>query len=155
MVYSFAYKLRAKMKENLYVFLKIFLKYLKRRHDMISIKLAATVCVLTLFFACVSDSGQKKEEIYSANVIGKGIDCGGTYLIQFTEKIDKVYNRLGLDTSRVYSGNVFYADLLPVQFQKEYTNIRIEFRPQTTNESYSCTTLGQSYPHIVITSATQ
>lgn len=122
---------------------------------MKSLNLAATILISTLFFACISDSGKNKNGKYSANVIGKGMDCGGTYLIQFTEKINEVYTRLGLDSSKEYSGNIFYADQLPEKFQKENTNIRIEFRSQSQNESYPCTALGPSYSHIVITNATQ
>ncbi|PCI31561.1 MAG: hypothetical protein COB60_11275 [Flavobacteriaceae bacterium] len=87
---------------------------------------------------------EEKEEIisYNVTVIGKGLDCGETFLIKFNDNIDGL-----IDNS---FDNVFYAINLYDEYKIESLQIKVTFREPLVEELLSCTTFGPAYPQIFI-----
>jgi len=78
----------------------------------------------------------------NATVIGKGLDCGNTFLIQFNEDVT------GLPDNT--SNRTFYAVNLPEEYKVSGTKINVEFREPNSSEMIVCTTMGIAYPQIYI-----
>ncbi|MCT4643466.1 MAG: hypothetical protein N4A74_00660 [Carboxylicivirga sp.] len=95
---------------------------------------------LTLLLSC-----EKEEDIYDfqfeATVIGKGSDCGDTYLISLKNR--------GGSTSII--DGIYYADQLKSEFKVSGLKLYLNGRKPYDNEMHACSTLGIPYPHIVIT----
>jgi hypothetical protein len=79
---------------------------------------------------------------YNATVIGKGLDCGNSYLIKFNNDV------VGLPANT--TENTFYGINLPEEFKVAGKKIKVEFREPTEEELIVCTTMGISYPQIYI-----
>ena len=84
-----------------------------------------------------------EDKWYNATVIGKGLDCGNTFLIQFNEDVT------GLPDNT--SNKTFYAINLPEEYKVSGKKIIVEFREPNTSEMIVCTTMGIGYPQIYIT----
>jgi hypothetical protein len=84
-----------------------------------------------------------ENEWSNVTVIGKGLDCGNTFLIQFDENVT------GLPDNT--SNKTFYAVNLPEEYKVSGKKIIVEFREPNTSEMIVCTTMGIGYPQIYIT----
>ena len=88
-----------------------------------------------------------KDEIdtkwYNATVIGKGLDCSNTFLIQFDEDV--------MGSSNTISNKTFYAINLPEKCKVPEMKIKVEFRVPNNSETIVCTAMGIGYPQIYIT----
>jgi|GEM_PF-2199914 len=121
---------------------------------MISIKrVMSGLIVCSIFFLCNNDNSTNidKSQYFSIKVIGKGIDCGNTYIIEFLEKKEIVAQTISSINSVSSSSGIFYGDGLKAEYQKDSLMLYIKFRKLTTDEMNVCTTLGPAYQHIMIT----
>jgi hypothetical protein len=98
---------------------------------------------IVLSFNCSCDKNDNKEIKYcfDAKVIGKGIDCGDTFLIDLKNLTDNS----GLENS------IYYAFELPSEFKVVNIEIQLNCRLPNENEDVACTTLGASHPHLIVT----
>lgn len=101
--------------------------------------------LLTIGFYILSCDHQT-DNFFKVKVIGKGMDCGDTYLVEFQDKFKEMYQIVGNK-----HWNIFYADSLPKKFKKKGIIIFIKFRNPRKNEIGPCTSMGPAYPHIIIT----
>lgn len=76
-------------------------------------------------------------------VIGKGLDCGNSYLIKFNDDFSGIPEN-SFD-------NTFYEINLPDEFKIDGKSVYIEFRDPKDEEIMGCTTMGPSYYQIFIT----
>ncbi len=83
---------------------------------------------------------------FKVKVIGKGQDCEDTYLVEFQNKLEEVYQVAGGEY-----WTTFYADSLADIFKLNNLELLIKFRNPKQDEISPCTALGPTYPHIVIT----
>lgn len=104
-----------------------------------------TTLILFLFtillYSC--DDSDKNERVYNATVLGKGMDCGETYLIEFDDDVSELPEN-SFD-------NVYYAINLPEEYKIEGKEIYVEFRQPENDETMDCTFLGPTFPQIYIT----
>lgn len=101
--------------------------------------------LLTIILEVLSCDHQT-DNFFKVKVIGKGMDCGDIYLVEFQEKLEEVYQIVG---SKHW--NTFYADSLPTEFKKKGITIFIKFRKPSKNEIRPCTARGPAFPLIIIT----
>jgi hypothetical protein len=97
-----------------------------------------------LLFSCNKDEENNNNELFDAVVIGKGLDCGDSFLIKFNENIPGLPNTID---------NTFYEINLPNEFKEDGKEIKVDFRETKDNEYLICTTLGIGYNAIYILSA--
>ena len=95
-----------------------------------------------LLFSCNKDDNIK--ELFDATVIGKGLDCGDSFLIKFNENV------IGLPST---IDNTFYEINLPNEFKVDGKQIKVDFRETKDDEYLICTNLGPGYNAIYIISA--
>ena len=95
-----------------------------------------------LTVSCEKQEPQVSDEYFKVTVLGKGFDCGNTFVIRFNEEVAE------LPDSPVK--NHYYADNLPEKHKIEGKNIEIQFRFPKEDEMYACTLMGPTYPHIYI-----
>ena len=81
-------------------------------------------------------------EYFKATVLGKGQDCGNTFLIRFDEEV------AGLPNSPVKG--CYYADNLPEEYKIEGKTVEIQFRLPKEDEMSACTTMGIAFPHMYV-----
>lgn len=97
-----------------------------------------------LFFYLISASCDKADiEInfkYEATVLGKGIDCGNTFVIELKN----------IDETDIADG-IYYADNLNEDFKIDGFKILLNCRSPQNEELYPCTTLGFGYSHVFVT----
>jgi len=79
---------------------------------------------------------------FKATVLGQGLDCGNTFLIQFDKEVT--------DIPIGWWNNVYYADNLPEEYKIKEKRIEVQFRPLKDDEKYICTHMGPGYPHVYI-----
>ena len=101
--------------------------------------LASVFCFLMISLTSCTKSMEYR---YTGYVVGKGIDCGETYLIRVDQKLYSVYETVNY---------TYYADQLPDAYKKQGLVIHFNCRRPASSESYPCTALGYAYTHIVIT----
>ena len=105
----------------------------------ISLILIGFTFILT---SCNNDDDNN--ELFNAVVIGKGLDCGDSFLIKFNENIKGLPNSID---------NTYYEINLPNEFKVAGKEIKVDFREPKENEYFPCTTLGIGYNLIYIISA--
>jgi len=77
---------------------------------------------------------------FGATVLGKGLDCGNSFLIAFDE------GATGLPSPY----RIYYETNLPEKYKINNERIRVKFRDLKEDELYPCTMMGPTYPHIYI-----
>jgi hypothetical protein len=90
---------------------------------------------------------------YKVKVLGRGIDCGDTYLVEFLCCKPEIAEYIGSTNSVSGSSGIYYANNLPQQCKREGIVIDIKFRKTNPDEIQVCTTLGPGYNHIFIVEA--
>ena len=96
-----------------------------------------------IFISCNKNETKTNEKAFNAIILGRGTDCGNSYLIKFNENVS------GLPENTF--DNVYYEINLPEEFKIEGKKVYVEFRQPENDEIMVCTTLGISYPQIFIT----
>lgn len=109
---------------------------------MKTLKFYIAVLFLTIVACESNNQNNQANSTFNARVLGKGMDCGNTYLIQFNSDVQ------GLPPNDF--DNVFYAINLPQNLQIDNLQINVNFRIPNNNEKIACTTMGISYPQIII-----
>ena len=100
--------------------------------------------IISLTFIIIScNDDETNDDIFNATVIGKGLDCGNSFLIKFNNGVS------GLPINNL--DNTFYEINLPEEYKIEGKKIKVEFREPKNDEGMVCTTLGPGYPQIYIT----
>ena len=105
-----------------------------------------TPIILVLSFlviSCNKNETVNDNNLFSATVLGRGMDCGDSYLIKFNSDVP------GLPENTF--DNTFYEINLPDEYKIEGMNIKVEFREPANAEIMVCTTMGIGYPQIYIT----
>jgi len=95
-----------------------------------------------IFISCNKNEKETNEKSFNATVIGKGLDCGNSFLIKLNDDIS------GLQENAF--DNTFYEINLPDEFKIEGKKIYVEFREPEKGELMVCTTMGSGYPQIYI-----
>lgn len=91
-----------------------------------------------LLLSCENDKEINYQ--YEATILGQGIDCGETYLIDLT--------RVSGDTE--FTDGTYYADNLLSEFKVSGLKIQLNCRGLNADEIYACTHLGPYYPHVFV-----
>jgi len=100
--------------------------------------------IISLTFIIIScNKDETHDDIFNATVLGKGLDCGNSFLIKFNNGVP------GLPVNNF--DNTFYEINLPEEYKTEEKKIKVEFREPKNDEAMACTTLGIGYPQIYIT----
>jgi hypothetical protein len=113
------------------------------------IALLSAACLLGCEYSITGIGGENR---YAATVIGKGPDCGDTFLVRFAEK-GEVGKSLPDGNAVSSESGIYYADGLPTAFKTEGSEIRITFRTLRADEAIACTALGPAYAHLRVTDA--
>lgn len=103
-----------------------------------------TLLLLGILISSCSNNDDDNNELFNAVVIGKGLDCGDSFLIKFNENIKGLPNTID---------NTYYEINLPNEFKVAGKEIKVDFRDPEENEYLICTTLGPGYNLIYIISA--
>lgn len=90
--------------------------------------------------SCEKDQ-EKNNFLYEATVIGKGLDCGNTFIISLKNK----------ETQSNIEDGTYYADNLDPGLKQPGLKIYLNCREPENTEFYACTTLGITYPHVIVT----
>ena len=118
------------------------------------IEILVMIIILSFTFSCTKDSTSifeyiNNKEYFQAVVLGKGIDCGDVFLVQFKGRFEEIEEITGEEW------DIYYADKLPTKFKINNIELVIKFRNPAQDELYPCTMLGITYPHIIILDAIQ
>ncbi len=108
-------------------------------------KISVLLVLFLLTSSCESTEESQQMPDYNAKVLGKGLDCGNIYLIQFDNDVT------GLPPNSF--DNTFYALNLPANLQIDNLQVNVAFRAPNPDEMVACTTMGIGYPQIVIETA--
>jgi hypothetical protein len=95
-----------------------------------------------LVISCDKNNPDDSTSYANAIVLGKGLDCGNSFLIKFDN---------GVTGFPQNSDNTFYEINLPDDYKIEGRKIKVEFRDPKPDEIMVCTTMGIAYPQIFIT----
>ena len=99
--------------------------------------------------ACQKESGN--DDFFLVEVVGKGEDCAGTYLIKFQEKdVEKV--KTYLKNTDVYFP-VFYAGNLPEKFKVAGSILKVKLQENNSGEVHFCRLADTVSGHVYIESA--
>jgi hypothetical protein len=99
------------------------------------------VCLLIPFFySCYKKESNEIEFRFEAKVIGKGIDCGDTFLIDLRN----------LSDDSEFENSIYYAFNLPSEFKVADLEIKLNCRLPNINEAVACTHLGPDFPHLIV-----
>ena len=77
---------------------------------------------------------------FNATVLGKGLDCGNSFLIQFDEGVT------GLPSSY----RLYYEINLPESYKIKNERVYVRFRAPENDEIMVCTAMGPAYPQVYI-----
>ena len=77
---------------------------------------------------------------FNATVLGKGLDCGNSFLIQFDEGV--------IDLPSSY--RLYYEINLPESYKIKNERVNVKFRAPENDEIMVCTAMGPAYPQIFI-----
>lgn len=92
--------------------------------------------------SCKKDDDKTTKENFNfeATVLGKGLDCGETFLIS----LKNLKSNSGLEDG------IYYGYNLSSEYKEQGLKIYLNCREPNDNESYACTTLGPTYPHLIV-----
>lgn len=96
-----------------------------------------------ILISCSDKSTTNFEDQTNATVLGKGLDCGDIFLIEFDVTVTGLPENI--------FGNIYYADNLPHNLKIEGKRIHVKFREPNEEELMVCHDMGPAYSHIFIT----
>ncbi|MCL1932864.1 MAG: hypothetical protein FWF53_03485 [Candidatus Azobacteroides sp.] len=88
----------------------------------------------------VSNNESIDDAYFGAIVIGKGLDCGNSFLIRFDNDV----------TGLPFPSKAYYEINLPEKYKINNERINVKFRVPNAEELIVCTTMGPAYPQIYI-----
>jgi hypothetical protein len=103
----------------------------------------STLISIVILFSCEKENEiqDSNEFQFEATVIGKGLDCGETFLISLKS----------LDDNTDIANGTYYADQLDSDLKIAGLKIYLNCRKPSDTELYACTAMGPSYPHVIVT----
>jgi|LakMenEpi03Aug12_release.lakeMendotaPanAssembly.Ray.scaffolds.fasta_scaffold499856_2 hypothetical protein len=101
--------------------------------------------IALILLTLISCEKSVNKRAFNATVIGKGLDCGNSFLLQFDR------NAVGVPMN--YFDNIFYEINLPDKFKVAGKQINLIFREPVNDEIMVCTMAGPGYPQIYILQA--
>ena len=106
------------------------------------ITLILTLAIGLILINCESDINTNFNDDfqYKATVINKGIDCGETWIIELKN----------INGNSEIEDGTYYADNLGVDYKESGLKVYLSCREPNNDELYPCTTLGPSYPHLIV-----
>lgn len=119
---------------------------------MDKLKLWAGIFLLVFIigsFGCDKNDNED-DDVFLVEVIGEGMDCGSTFLIQFQEEDENKVRKYHENSNAFYP--VFYANNLREEHKKTglFLNIKLEnLRDRKSNLPF-CTMMGPGYAHVYI-----
>ena len=99
-----------------------------------------SILFLGIFFISCEKDDETDMYNYEATVNNKGLDCGDTFTITLKN----------VNTDSTFEDGVYYADNLDSTFKVSGLKIYLNCREPNMDEIYACTTMGISYPHIIV-----
>lgn len=122
-----------------------FLHQYRQNIKWITMKNLLILSVLTFgvfLSGCEKDDDKiiKENFKFEATVLNKGLDCGETFIISLKN----------FETSSEFEDGIYYADNLDPEFKEQGLKIYLNCRQPNDDEVYACTTLGPTYPHLVV-----
>jgi len=95
-----------------------------------------------LFLSCDKDEDELSKENFKfeATVLSVGMDCGETFIISLKN----------IESSSELGDGIYYADNLGSEYKEQGLKIYLNCREPNGDEVYACTTLGPTYPHLVV-----
>ncbi len=101
---------------------------------------------LFLLFSCQKETNTSSLP-FEAIIMGEGVDCGTTFLIEIQNDVSEIEAVTGLQD------RIYYADDLATDLKQKDLHIQLEVRNPNVSELYPCTTLGIPYPHVIVLEA--
>jgi len=98
--------------------------------------------LFVLIISCTKNNQEDVTAFASATVLGKGLDCGNSYLLKFDDDVTGLTENLD---------HIFFEINLPDDYKIEGKKIKVRFRSPKPDEMMACTTMGIGYPEIFIT----
>ncbi len=97
---------------------------------------------VNFLISCEKDNNSKDIDSFQfeATVINKGMDCGETFIISLKS----------IDTDSNIEDGTYYADNLKSDFKVPGLKIYLNCREPNNDELYPCTTVGITYPHVIV-----
>lgn len=99
--------------------------------------------VLTLF-SCEEEMADQNFHEFDIEVRGKGMDCGDIFLFDILDDQEDFHRKMNTTFSRSYALN------LDERYKISGLRMRVKLRKPMDEEFVRCSTLGPSYPQIVI-----
>jgi hypothetical protein len=93
----------------------------------------------SIISACEKENGFQ----FEATVIGKGPDCGETYLINLTN----------ISGDFAITDSTYYADNLSSDLKIDGLKLQLNCRLLNSDEIYICTEMGIAWPHVYVIEA--
>jgi len=109
-----------------------------KRFAILSI-LISVLCIISC--EKENDNNISEEFQYEATVVNKGMDCGETFVISLKKIADNAE----------FEDGTYYADQLDSEFKVPDLKIYLNCREPNDNETYACTMMGPTYPHLIVT----
>ena len=106
--------------------------------------------ILLLFIGLSCEKENPEKEYFVVEVIGKGMDCGDTFLVRFQEEDESRINKYLEQTNAFFP--VFYVNNLPEEFKQEGWGLKVTLHKCQSAEFQACTTMGPGFGHICIES---
>ncbi|MFW5700669.1 MAG: hypothetical protein ACOCWM_03180 [Cyclobacteriaceae bacterium] len=88
-----------------------------------------------------NESNDSNKFLFKATVIGKGLDCGETFVISLTN----------IGSNSDIEDGMYYADQLDSEFKVSGLEIYLNCREPNDSEIYACTMMGPTYSHVIVT----
>ena len=106
--------------------------------------------LLLFFFLCIfsCDKNEDEENIFFVEVLGKGMDCGDTFIVQFKEEDKSKVRKYHENTNSFYP--VYYANNLIEDHKVAGLKLRITLEVCDAIEFPLCTAWGPGYGHVCI-----
>ena len=116
---------------------------------MVKLNLWASIFLLVLIvgnFGC--NKNNEDDDVFLVEVIGKGMDCGSTFLIQFKEEDENKIRKYHENTNAFYP--VFYANNLIEEHKEKGLLLNVTLEKCGAIDLPLCTAMGPGYMHICI-----
>jgi hypothetical protein len=91
-------------------------------------------------FSCENIPEPNRNKYFKAEVIGVGMDCGDTFLVEFMCCNQEIAKIMDSECCVSSSENIYYALNLPEEAKQEGIIVEIQFRKPEPDEGMLCTT---------------
>ncbi|PKP34796.1 MAG: hypothetical protein CVU00_05190 [Bacteroidetes bacterium HGW-Bacteroidetes-17] len=95
----------------------------------------------SLIISCEKQDDAKGNDFqFEATVRNKRLDCGETIIIELKN----------ISGNSEIADGIYYADNLDSEFKEPGLKIELNCREHNNDEVYACTTMGPTYPHVIV-----